>query len=101
MLEIKNAVDELGGALFAIRSSTLNEDLENYSGAGQEITELRVAKEDIVNTLIRLIDEYDNSLVSGSIIVQKMILGDVSGVMFTQNPLKEDAGVLIEAVPGR
>ena len=100
MLEIKNAVDELGGALFAIRSSTLNEDLENYSGAGQEITELRVAKEDIVNTLIRLIDEYDNSLVSGSIIVQKMILGDVSGVMFTQNPLKEDAGVLIEAVPG-
>lgn len=100
ILEIKNAVKELGGPLFAIRSSTLNEDLENLSGAGQEITELRVAKDDVINTLIRLIDEYEPNIMGGSIIVQKMILGDLSGVMFTKNPLKKEDGILIEAVPG-
>lgn len=100
ILEIKNAVKELGGPLFAIRSSTLNEDLENISGAGQEITELRVAKDDVINTLIRLVDEYESNLIDGSIIVQKMILGDLSGVMFTKNPLNEENGLLIEAVPG-
>lgn len=99
MLEIKNAVEELGGPLFAIRSSTLNEDLDAISGAGQEITELRVAKDDVINTLIRLIDESDTNLSNGSVIVQKMILGDLSGVIFTKNPLKKE-GLLIEAVPG-
>lgn len=100
MLEIKTAIEELGGPLFAIRSSTLNEDLENFSGAGQEITELRVSKDNVINTLIRLISECENSSMEGSIIVQKMILGDLSGVMFTQNPLCENGGILIETVPG-
>lgn len=99
ILEIKNAIDELGGPLFAIRSSTLNEDLENISGAGQEITELRVNKDDVVTTIMRLIGESESEFLTGSLIVQKMILGDLSGVMFTKNPLNDDE-LLIEAVPG-
>lgn len=100
ILEIKNAVNELGGPLFAIRSSTSTEDLDNFSGAGQEITELRVAKDNVVNTIMRLISENESASKNGSIIVQKMIMGDLSGVIFTQNPIKNTNNMLIEAVPG-
>lgn len=100
ILEIKQAVKELGGPLFAIRSSTSAEDLDNFSGAGQEITELRVAKDNVINTIMRLVSENESDLKNGSIIVQKMIMGDLSGVIFTQNPIKNTNSMLIEAVPG-
>lgn len=100
IIEIKDAIKELHSPLCALRSSTLNEDLEDFSGAGQERTMLRIAQEEVVNALMIMAEEDESETKNGCIIVQEMILGDISGVLFTSNPLNSNDELLIEAIPG-
>lgn len=105
--EIQLALDELDSPFYAIRSSTLSEDGIISSGAGQEITRLHVTKNDVLCTIENIINEINESQenVNGSIIVQKMIFGEISGVMFTCDPMnvenKDSSNpIIVEAVRG-
>ncbi len=99
-IELDEALNEINAPLYAIRSSTTSEDKKDFSGAGQEITELLVSKKDVIRTLIYIANSYSLEDADGSIIVQRMILGNVSGILFTKNPINQKNEILIEAVPG-
>lgn len=100
--EIRTAIEEINAPFYAIRSSTLNEDQEHFSGAGQEITRLHVAFNDVLSTLETLLAEMDfnRANIKGSIIIQRMIFGEISGVLFTRNPLTNENYFVIETVRG-
>lgn len=100
--EIRKAVEEINAPFYAVRSSTLNEDQEDFSGAGQEITRLHVASSDVLYTLETLLAEMDFNRVNtkGSIVIQRMIFGELSGVLFTKNPLSDENHYIIETVRG-
>ena len=103
-------------ALVAVRSSATAEDLPGASFAGQQATYLNVKGEN--NLLQRVRDcwaslftaraifyraqnKIDTSKVKISVIVQKMVQSDVSGVMFTLDPVTNDKDkIIIEAVWG-
>ncbi len=103
-------------ALVAVRSSATAEDLPNASFAGQQATFLNVKGE--TNLLIRIRDcwaslftaraifyreqnKIPHEKVKISVIVQKMVQSDVSGVMFTIDPVTNDKDrIIIEAVWG-
>lgn len=78
--------------LFAVRSSG-GEDLENNSHAGEFKTILNVQKADLKDAVEEVFDSYGDST-DGEVIIQKMIDSDISGVIFTANPL----GILNEIV---
>ncbi len=102
--------------LVAVRSSATAEDLPTASFAGQQATLLNVKGE---ANLIQAVKECWASLFTGraifyrkenkiphrkvkiSVIVQKMIQSDVSGVMFSIDPVTNDKErIIIEAVWG-
>lgn len=100
LVGIQDALEELNSEWLAIRSSTNREDGEEVSGAGQEITMLRVHRTDVMQDLhhiLKSLEDYDGS---GCIIIQKMILGSYSGVIFTDNPIRNRKELVIQAVPG-
>lgn len=87
---------------FAVRSSYYLEDEEESSFAGQFETVLNVKKENIGTAVFKVRESYnrrlyrnmqDNGTVS-PVIIQEMVEADLSGVIFTANPL----GILNEAV---
>jgi pyruvate,water dikinase len=100
----------------AVRSSATAEDLPDASFAGQQETYLNVKGE--VNVVNRVRDcwaslftpraifyreknKFDHFKVGIAVPVQKMIQSDVSGVMFTIDPVTNDKNtLLIEAVWG-
>ncbi len=106
----------LGAPPVAVRSSATAEDLPEMSFAGQQDTYLNVIG---TNTLIKAVVACWSSLwtaraigyrarndipqagVSLSVVVQEMVQSDVSGVMFTANPLsgKRDE-IVIDATFG-
>lgn len=100
------------GPCYAVRSSNVREDGEKQSFAGQFDTFLGVKAEDLpvavrkvaASVVSRHVDKYTAHFkVNGApmaVIVQKMIEGTVSGVMFTTSPFADDE-VLIESVEGR
>lgn len=109
---ILRAFDKLNSQRVAVRSSAVAEDSSNASWAGQLETYLNVAKEN----LIERIRECWNSIRSEralayageqnlpeeklvvAVVVQKMIESEVSGVMFTANPINKDRNeIMIEA----
>ena len=101
--EVSQALDILGGDLFAIRSSMADEDANGLSAAGRYETELHVMRADVIATMLEVAREVDSRGrgSEGSYIVQEMVLGDVSGIMFTEDPVHPHPGELyIEAVPG-
>ena len=92
---------------YAVRSSFSGEDSSDNSFAGQFETMLNVEKKDLENALKRVKESFHNKNVSdysaakninndcsGDIIIQEMVDADLSGVMFTSNPL----GILNETV---
>lgn len=89
---------------FAVRSSYCLEDDDNNSFAGQFKTILNVKRDEIKNAVLDVIKSYDqkklykgisaNSLSKSPVIIQEMIYPDISGVIFTANPL----GILNESV---
>ncbi|MEK6846783.1 MAG: phosphoenolpyruvate synthase [Nanoarchaeota archaeon] len=99
----------------AVRSSATTEDLADASFAGQQETFLNVKGNE---SLIHFVKKCFASLFTAraiyyrkkkgffheqsylSVIVQKMIDSQKSGVIFSKNPLKNDGTIVIEAVFG-
>jgi len=102
--------DEIAGYLlkfgeqeaFAVRSSATAEDLPTASFAGQQDTYLNIiGKESILKhvsrcwsslftdraIIYRIQNGFDHSKIYVSVVIQKMIFPDVSGVMFTADPV--------------
>jgi len=87
---------------YAVRSSATAEDLPDASFAGQQDTYLNVIGEEKLITavrncwislftdraiLYRLQNGFDHRQVSLSVVVQQMVLPEVSGIMFTADPM--------------
>ncbi|OBH11141.1 PEP/pyruvate-binding domain-containing protein [Mycobacterium sp. E1747] len=102
-IEIRDAYKALGdNAFVAVRSSGTAEDLADASFAGQHDTYLDVLGADEVIDAVRRCwaslwtaravgyrkhNDFDHAAVAIAVVVQKMVTSDVSGVMFTGNPL--------------
>jgi len=117
--EIKEAYHRLSGihdSLVAVRSSATAEDLPDASFAGQQETYLNVKTADHVVESVRkcwasLFEPraifyradrgYDHFKVGLAAVVQKMVESEVSGIMFTIDPITNDAGkITIESIFG-
>ncbi|WP_330587997.1 PEP/pyruvate-binding domain-containing protein [Anaerocolumna sedimenticola] len=94
---------------FAIRSSATAEDLPHASFAGQQDTYLNIiGKKDILNHIVRcwaslftdravtyrIQNGFDHRKVLLSVVIQKMILSEASGIMFTADPMTSDRKTL-------
>ncbi|MGC8621901.1 MAG: PEP/pyruvate-binding domain-containing protein [Caldisphaera sp.] len=89
---ISYALNFMSGQLFAIRTSMIGEDTKKWAKAGEYISLTDVEKESIpivVTKIFNAIDP-DHNLESGSVIIQEMIHGDISGVTFTVNTLNNN-----------
>lgn len=109
--EIGEAVSRLGGKYYAVRSSAVAEDLPEASFAGQQDTFLNVSGEDVVPRMLDCWASYWNEramkyrhdtgiphLESGiAVVVQMMVDSEVSGVMFTSDPLDGSSNIVIES----
>jgi pyruvate,water dikinase len=99
----------------AVRSSATTEDLATASFAGQQETFLNIkGKEKLLETVKKCFSSlytpraifyrdkrgFKNVKALLSVVVQKMINSEKSGVMFTKNPIHDDGTVVIEAVFG-
>ncbi len=99
----------------AVRSSATTEDLDDASFAGQQETYLNVKGDlDLIEKVKRVFASlftaraifyrkkrgFSKEKFSLSVIVQKMVDSEKSGVMFSKNPIKENENVVIEAVFG-
>lgn len=102
--------------LVAVRSSATAEDLPDASFAGQQATFLNVKGENNVIEAVRqawaslfepraifyrVTQKYDHFKVALAIPVQLMVQSEISGIMFTVNPLNGDKRrLVIEAIWG-
>ncbi len=101
-LAIRGAYAELGSTPVAVRSSATAEDLPDLSFAGQQDTYLNViGQEQLLEAVIygwaslwtaraigyRIRNEIDHRQAALAVVVQNMIQSEVSGVLFTANPL--------------
>lgn len=114
--EIRQAYRELGEGPVAVRSSATAEDLPEASFAGQQSTFLNVVGEDNVVRAVQACwaslfearaifyreeSGYDHTKVGLAVPVQKMVQSEISGVMFTVEPVTSDRNkITIEAVYG-
>ena len=114
--EIKKAYRRMGQGLVAVRSSATAEDLPEASFAGQQSTYLNVQGEDNVvaavqNCWASLFEPraifyrnehgFDHLKVGIAVVVQSMVQSEVSGVVFTAEPLsRNDRRIIIEAAYG-
>ncbi len=111
---VEIAYDELGGGRVAVRSSSIAEDGDKYSFAGQYDTFLNQIGADKVETAIidcffsinnpRAVEYREMCGIKEdkmSVLVQKMIDPRAAGVMFTYDTITDDDNVvLIEVVEG-
>ena len=99
---IKTAYAGLGSIAVAVRSSATAEDLPDASFAGQQDTYLNIQGESEVLDAVkrcwsslwtaraiayRMKKGIKQELVALAVVVQKLVLSDASGVMFTRNPI--------------
>jgi len=118
--DVFKAYKQLSGlfknAYVAVRSSATAEDLPGMSFAGQQATFLNIKGEaDLLENVrgcwaslftaraifYRAQNKIDTTKVKISVIVQKMVQSDVSGVMFSINPVTNDKDrIIIESVWG-
>src|SRR6185503_7286786 len=107
---IREAYAAIGDIPVAVRSSATAEDLPDLSFAGQQDTYLNIiGVDELLKAIIncwsslwtaraigyRMRNHISHSEVALAVVVQEMIPSDVSGVMFTANPL---TGLLREVV---
>jgi len=113
----KNIAEEIAGHLakfdekdaFAVRSSATAEDLPAASFAGQQDTYLNIiGKEAILNhisrcwaslftaraVIYRLQNGFDHRKVQLAVIVQKMVFPQLSGILFTADPVTSNRKML-------
>ena len=114
--QIAAAYDVLSAELVAVRSSATAEDLAEASFAGQQATYLNISgAEDVVSAVqrcwaslfegraifYRIRTGFDHASIDLAVPVQEMVQSEVSGIMFTINPITgDDSSVMIEAVHG-
>ena len=114
--EAYHKMPEKEKTLVAVRSSATAEDLPDASFAGQQATYLNVlGADDVVKHVqkcwaslfesraifYRVERGYDHFKVALSAPVQKMIQSEVSGVMFTLNPINNDKHtIVVESIFG-
>ena len=108
---IRAAYDNLNGVPVAVRSSATAEDLPDLSFAGQQDTYLNIIGEDeLAQGGRRLLEQpvdgarhrlpdaqstFPHDDAALAVVVQEMVQSEVSGVLFTANPL---TGLLSESV---
>lgn len=100
--EIRHGYAQLGHPPVAVRSSATAEDLPDMSFAGQQDTYLNIVGEAALLDAVRECwsslwtaraigyrsrNAIDHKGVALAVVVQKMVQSDVSGVLFTANPL--------------
>jgi len=103
--EIRNAYGDMDGARVAVRSSATAEDLPEASFAGQQDTYLNIQGiDELMNAIKKCFASlwteraisyrkkagFDKVEVALAVVVQEMIKSDVSGVMFTVNPVENN-----------
>lgn len=109
--EIKRAYAEMGNQVrVAVRSSATAEDLPEASFAGQQETYLNIQGiENVIQAVKRCFASlwteraiayrkktgFDKQKVSLAVVVQEMIESDVSGVLFTVNPMNNHTGEMM------
>ncbi len=113
--ELQKAFDELGAKRVAVRSSALAEDSTKASWAGQLETVLNVTRETLVEAVeycwasmqSRRAQTYakENKITTKqqavAVLVQTMVDSDISGVLFTANPITNNKKeTVIEAIYG-
>ncbi len=115
--QVYKAYDKLGGnSWVAVRSSATAEDLPEASFAGQQETYLNVRGDASVIVHVRkawaslfepraiyyrVQQGFDHFKVALAVPVQRMVQSDVSGIMFSINPVTNDKSrIVIEAVWG-
>jgi pyruvate,water dikinase len=79
---------------FAVRSSGVDEDSAQASHAGQYLTMLSVASEDVYSAVRECAAD------GVAVIVQEMVGATVAGVAFSVDPVTGRTGVVVEAVGG-
>jgi pyruvate,water dikinase len=113
---IRESYRKLGGRYVAVRSSATAEDIPEASFAGQQSTFLNVLGEDNV---LRAVQEcwaslfearaifyreeqgFEHMQVGIAVVVQHMVQSEVSGVMFTVEPVSSDTGkIVVESIFG-
>ncbi|HZK56612.1 MAG TPA: PEP/pyruvate-binding domain-containing protein [Desulfosporosinus sp.] len=115
-LEIKEAYRSMGSPIVAVRSSATAEDLPSASFAGQQETYLNVQGEEFVLEAVKKCwaslwslraVQYRTwqGVASGdlalAVVIQGMAPHEISGVVFTLNPLSNEASeLIINAAPG-
>lgn len=114
--EIIKSYEKLGNGFVAVRSSASAEDLPEASFAGQQATFLNIkGKKDLLAAVkkswaslfearaiyYRFVNNFDHLKVGLSVVIQRMVQSEISGVMFTIDPLKNNQNlVYIEAAYG-
>jgi pyruvate,water dikinase len=114
--EIRQAYRKMGGGLVAVRSSATAEDLPEASFAGQQRTFLNIEGETGVVAAVqgcwaslfepraifyRVEQGFEHLKVGIAVPVQRMVQSEVSGVMFTVEPISSDTRkIVIEAAYG-
>ena len=108
---VLEAFHELGGPV-AVRSSATAEDLPGLSFAGQHDTVLDVGEDKLFDAILQCWDSLqsaravayreNNGITSAemAVVVQRMVPADVSGVLFTADPVTGRAEPVINATSG-
>lgn len=108
---ILDAFGELKTDRVAVRSSAIGEDSADASWAGQLETYLNTSKENLIEAVRKCWESIHSeralSYAAGKninedelaigVVVQKMVNSEVSGVMFTVNPINNKDEIMIEA----
>jgi rifampicin phosphotransferase len=113
---IRDAYAALGRPAVAVRSSATTEDLPDLSFAGQQDTILNVVGDDALMAAVvrcwsslwtaraigyRARNDVPHDAAALAVIVQEMIASEVSGVLFTANPLTgKRSETVIDAILG-
>ena len=113
--ELLNQFDELGFEYVAVRSSAIAEDAGDASWAGQLESFLNVTRNDLLTSIQKCWDSISSTYAVDyakdkneaeedmrvAVVVQGMVQSEVSGVMFTADPVSRDKNkMLVEGVYG-
>lgn len=110
--ELLDAFDKLKTPRVAVRSSAIAEDSSSASWAGLLESYLNITKDELVNAIEKCFESIDAkraktyakqqeipaSKLLVAVIIQQMVNSEISGVMFTGNPVTNNLGeLMIEA----
>ncbi|HSW48451.1 MAG TPA: PEP/pyruvate-binding domain-containing protein [Candidatus Saccharimonadales bacterium] len=113
--ELSFAFDSLNTNLVAVRSSAVAEDSSNASWAGQLESYLNITKENLIDSVKKCWNSINSDRAENyskqnnipptqlivAVVVQRMVNSEISGVMFTSNPVTNNRNeIMIEAAYG-